>query len=96
MAKDPQFKQAREDTIENLEAIRMTLDRCTDEGMPLDPDSAFYNELLDLIDEASLSKTWDELIEVITKAKTLEVDVDVWLSNRGLTTLSLLWPQKFG
>jgi hypothetical protein len=92
MKKDPQFVQAIEDVIENLESLRMSLNRCVNEGM-IDYESAFYNQINDLIDDAEIVKTWDELIEIITRAKTIEVDVDAWLSVRGSTTISMLWPK---
>lgn len=94
MAKDPKilaFLVARGDTVENLEAIQLSLSRCVDEGM-IDLEDTYHNEILALIDEASLSKGWDELMEVVTKAKTLEIDVAVWLANHGRTSISLPWP----
>lgn len=92
MAKDLEFLEARGETVDCLRAIQMNLSRCVDEGM-IDEDSFYYNEILNLIDEATLSKNWNELEEVITKAKTLEVDVDAWLSGHGQTTLSMQWPK---
>lgn len=95
MAKDPnilQFLESRGDTVENLKAIQANLVRCIDEGL-VDQDDTYYNELLALIDEAQLSKTWDELMEVISKAKVLEVDVAVWLSGHGQNSISLPWPR---
>jgi hypothetical protein len=95
MAKDPNilaFLEARGDAVENLEAIRLSLTACVDEGM-VDLEDTYYNELLLLIDEATLSRTWEELTEVIDKAKTLEIDVAVWLSNHGRTSISLPWPK---
>ena len=86
------FLESRGDTVENLEAIRLNLTRCVDDGM-VDRENTYYNELLALIDEASMSKNWEELTEVISKAKSLEVDVAVWLSNHGQTSLSLPWPK---
>lgn len=96
MAKDPnilQFLKAKGDTMENLSAIQINLSRCIDEGL-VDPDDTYYNELIALSDEAALSDTWDELEEVIAKAKTLEVDVAVWLSGHGQTSISLPWPRR--
>ncbi len=78
-------------TINNLEAIKVVLEECINAGM-LDPDARFYNELNDLIDEAHLSKTPPDLQEVITQAKILETDIDAWLSRKGRTTISLMWP----
>jgi hypothetical protein len=61
MAKDGgvlAFHAAKSDTIENLEAIKLNLSQCIDEGM-IDFQDEYYNELLALIDEASISKNWD-------------------------------------
>ena len=98
MAKDHkllQFLESKGATVENLRAIQLNLDRCVDQGM-VDSNSVYYNELVDLIDEARLSENWDELLEVITKAKTLEVDVAVWLAQHGQTSISLPWPSPKG
>lgn len=92
MPKDLDFLDARSDTVENLRSMQMTLMRCIDAGM-IDTDDAYYNEVLGLLDEASLSKNWAELMEVVAKAKILEVDVDAWLSIHGQTSISLPWPR---
>lgn len=93
MAKDPLFLRAKESVIENLETIQLSLIRCVEEGM-LDADDAYYNELLALLEDARIVATWDELMEVVALAKTLEIDVAVWMSRRGKTTISLPWPKK--
>jgi hypothetical protein len=82
----------KEDTVENLEAIQMVLQQCINDGM-LDENAHFYNEILVLIDEASLVKADPELDEVISKAQTLETDIDAWLSMHRRETLSLTWPR---
>ena len=87
------FLEAKGDTVENLKAIRFNLSRCVDEGM-IDLEDSYYNQLLILIDEASLSKTWDELMEVVDQAKVLEIDVAVWLSGHGQNSISLPWPRS--
>jgi hypothetical protein len=87
------FIQARETTSENLEAIKQVLNACTESGLA-DPGAEHYNELLLLIDETSLSKTWDELMEVIAKAKILEIDIAAWLASKGKTTISFPWPKQ--
>ena len=95
MAKDPkilEFLEAKGDTVSNLKAIQMNLSRCVDEGM-IDLEDAYYNALISLIDEASLSKTWEELMEVISQAKILEVDVAAWMAGHGQTSISLPWPK---
>lgn len=93
MAKNLAFLEARGDTVENIKAILLSLSRCVEEGM-IDLEDSYYNELLDLQDEAHISRNWDELIEVISKAKILEVDVAAWLSQHGRTSISLPWPRR--
>ena len=95
MGKDPhilEFLEARGDTVENLKAIIINLQRCVDDGM-IDLEDSYYNELLTLIDDATISNNWLELEEVISKAKTLEIDVAVFLANHGQTSISLPWPR---
>ncbi len=96
MAKDPNkllFLDAKDDAVENLEALKASLDRCISEGM-IDTDDIYYNELLGLLDEAAFSGNWEELMEVVAKAKTLEVDVAAWFSFHGRSGLSLTWPKR--
>jgi len=87
-----QFDTDKRDIILNLESIQVTLNVCIEQGM-LDEDAQFYNELIELIDEARLVKTYPELEEVITKAKILEEDIDGWLSMNHRETLSISWPK---
>ena len=86
------FLEAKGDTVENLQAIKMNLLRCIDEGM-IDLEDIYYNQILVLIDEASLSESWAELMEVVSRAKVLEIDVAVWLSGHGQNSISLPWPR---
>ena len=87
-----EFLKLKADVMDNLKAIRENLNRCVDEGM-IDFEDEMYNQLLDLLDEASVSTGWSELEEVISKGKTLEIDVATFLANHGQTSLSLPWPQ---
>lgn len=94
MKKDPkelEFIEAKEETMDNLEMLKQSLERCVNAGMS-DPGETFHNKLIDLIDEAVLVKTYPELAEVISQAKTIENDLDFWFSEKGATTLSLQWP----
>lgn len=94
MKKDPshlRFLKAKEDVLDNLEELRMNLVRCVDEGM-IDLEDTFYNELLGLIEETHLSEGWDDLLEVVAQAKTLEVDVAAWLARHGRSGISFTWP----
>lgn len=92
MAKDLEFLEAKSDTVENLKAIQLNLVRCVDEGK-IDLQDEYYNQLLILMDEASLSECWPELMEVVAKAKVFEIDVAAWLSSHGQTSISLPWPR---
>ena len=87
------LQAVRENILENLSILQAKLENATDRGM-LDLDDYYYNELLGLIDESNLAKAWEELEEVIYKAKTIETDIDAWLSQRGYTTISLEWPSN--
>ena len=92
MAKDSDFFEAKGDTVNNLKAIQMHLIRCVDQGM-IDLHDEYYNHLLSYIDEAAISRSWEELIEVISKAKVLEIDIAAWLASHGQTSISLPWPR---
>jgi hypothetical protein len=84
------FNKDKEDTVVNLETIRMTLNECIDEGI-LDAESDVYNELIELIDQARIVKTYPDLADVITKAKKIETGVDGWLSRKLRETISISW-----
>ena len=91
MVKNVLLRQAKEATLENLRSIQQTLTACVEEGM-VDTGDAYYNEILDLLEDTRILTSWDELDEIITLAKTLEVDVAAWLSFHGRTTISLPSP----
>jgi len=98
MAKDSpkfQFLEAKDTILENLEVLRTSLIFCVDEGM-IDREDVLYNELLGLIDDVSVGKNWDEMEELIAKAKILEQDIAAWLSLHGKTSVSLPWPKRTG
>jgi len=93
MAKEPSILEAKDLALENLEAIRMSLVQCIDEGK-MDLEDSLHNQLLDLIDDVSILKTWDEMEELVAQAKVLEQDIAAWLSLHGRTSLSLPWPKR--
>ncbi|MBI5273036.1 MAG: hypothetical protein HY861_03535 [Chlamydiia bacterium] len=86
------FSLAREATFENIEALQTSLAQCVNGGM-LDLEDTYYDALGALLEDARVVANWDELEEVITRAKTLETDVAAWLSMQGRTSLSLPWPR---
>lgn len=91
--KDPKLKEACHQTAENLNAMSVQLDACINSGMT-DYSSQYYNSLNELQDDIELIKTWDELDEIIIRAKTLENDFDTWLSLKGRSTIGLIWPNR--
>ncbi len=93
MAKDLSLQTAKHRFLENLEVLQDSLALCVNSGMN-DPGDAFYNELLDLLEEARTAPSWDELSEAIVRAKTIEIDTAAWLARHGKTTLSLAWPKR--
>ncbi|HSX37411.1 MAG TPA: hypothetical protein VLE95_01100 [Chlamydiales bacterium] len=92
MPKSFQFSIAKETVLKNLETLQMSLVQCVEEGM-VDVGNNYYNEILDLLDDAHTLQGWDALEEAIARAKTLEMGIAVWLARHGRTTVSLTWPK---
>lgn len=95
MTKDPkelQFIEDKEETLDCLETLQEWLDACLDSGMH-DVEEAMHNQILDLIEDTKIAKSKPQLEEVIVQARTIERDLDAWLSQKGRTTLSLDWPR---
>lgn len=92
MTKELQFAEFKGDVAENLEAIELNLVQCSDEKM-LDFQNIYYTQIVDLIEETKSCSSWADLSEIISKAKTLELDVANWLARHGKTSVSLPWPK---
>lgn len=93
MNKNSQFSSNKGIVLKNLETIKTSLIRCVNEGM-IDVENTYYNELLELMENARIVNNWDELLEIISRGTTLEMDIAAWLSMQGRTTVSLSWPKK--
>ena len=83
--------EAKEVVVENLEALDAKLDFAVTQGM-IDENSTYHNEISTLVDDVGLAQSWEELAEIIYRAKILEVDMNTWLSFKGDTTFGLEWP----
>jgi hypothetical protein len=94
MAKDRRLTQAKQVVFHNLEDLQVNLSRSVAEGM-VDLDDDYYNEVLGLLDDARTAENWDELMEAIVRAKTLEMDIAAWMSMHGRTTVSYSWPKRY-
>lgn len=86
------FLGAKEEVYENLESLRDSL-KWSEQGMK-EEENALYQELLNLIDQAGIMKTWADLDALVVKAKVLEKDIAAWHSMQGRTSLSFPWPKK--
>ena len=86
------FLKAKSDVIDSLRAIQINLTQADDKGL-LHLEDDLYNQILALIDQASISTSWEELEEIVHRGKTLEVDVDTVLAEHGQTSISLSWPR---
>lgn len=87
-----EFIRAKEAILDNMEALLMRVDDCQDLGL-IDEKSALYNQILDIMDEAQVSSTFEELEEVIAVAKDIEFHLDSYLLRHGVSTMDLQWPQ---
>lgn len=87
------FIQAKDIVHENLEVIRMSLVTCVDEGM-IDLEDSLYNQVLGLFEDTFILRTWEEMDELIERAKILEQDIAAWLSMHGRSSYSLPWPKR--
>ena len=95
MPKEPkllEFLKTKSNVVDNLRAMQENLSLATDEGL-IDLEDLLHNQVLFLIDQATVSTAWEELEEVISKGKILEADVDTFLATHGQTSLSLPWPR---
>ena len=85
------FLQKREDVLNNFAILHFDLDKCIEMGM-IDSESVLYNRIDSLINEIKIVNTIDELEELITLSKAIEMQIDAWLVSQGETTMSLSWP----
>lgn len=90
---DPKvFEEKKDEVIENIDVLMTRLDVCVNSGM-LDSEAQVHNEIFDLRDDTDEVETPDELAQIIYKCRTIETNIDRWLSSRGETTVGLSWPQ---
>ncbi|MBN1914562.1 MAG: hypothetical protein JW769_01575 [Parachlamydiales bacterium] len=83
---------ALKDTImDNLEVLKMYLDTISQEGFS-DPESALYNQITDLVDQTDSITIPQELETIIIRGRTIERNLDSWLSREGRSSLELEWP----
>ena len=90
---DPEeLEENKVKVVELLQLLQTRVDICVETGM-LDTDSKLYNYTYDLIDDTKEIESPDELQEIINKGRTIETNLDRWLTSKGQTTMSLSWPK---
>ena len=85
------FIKKQEEILNNLSVLIFNLNICTDAGM-IDKDDELYNKIEDLIEEVKIIDSLEELEEFVSQGKTIESQIDSWLTAQGETTVGLEWP----
>lgn len=88
-----QFLEARDLCVSNLRSLKMALEQSLDDKR-IDLENELYDQLLVFLDGAPVIESWEELEDVIERAKMLEREIDEWLSIHELTSYSLSWPKR--
>lgn len=89
---DPEeLEKHKIEVVRLLRIIETRIDICVENGM-IDQDSILYNKTDDLVDDAKVVETPFELMEIVNKAKVIEINLDRWLVSKGQTTIGLPWP----
>lgn len=86
-----QFQAIKELIVENLESLETWIDRY--EEIRIDPSGIYYQELETLIQGVDDCKSYEELEAVILQGKSIEHNLDVKLSQQGITQMELSWPE---
>jgi hypothetical protein len=92
--KDPkleEFISVKEEILNNLANIKMTLVDCTNDGL-YDSQDELYNQISDLISQTEAADEKAALELSIIKARDFEAIIDSWLSSQGRTSFELTWP----
>lgn len=86
-----EFEEKKDLVIENIDTLMNRVDICVDSGM-LDSEAAVHNTIFDLRGDADEVETPIELAQIVNRCKTVEMNIDRWLSAKGETTIALSWP----
>ena len=92
--KDPKqekFLSLKNQVLDNLLALKLRLEECTETGMP-DPTNEMYNHITNLIDETEVIDIVPEIEIQISRGKDMEKRIDTWLASQGNSSMQLLWP----
>jgi hypothetical protein len=86
-----EFSNAKEDTLENIEAMQLEMDACLSLGM-VDEGGRFNDKIALVSSQVVHSHTWEELQAAIEMAQDLETELEAWLAIHGRSTLGFEWP----
>ncbi|MBN2479463.1 MAG: hypothetical protein JXA94_04470 [Parachlamydiales bacterium] len=85
------FRELQEEVLDNLGALRVSLEQCKDYGMD-DTDDELYNEILSLEEDTKSSESKLEISAVIQNAKSLEKKIEYYFETQGISSIGIEWP----
>ena len=89
--KEEKFLEAKEDILNSLANIEISVSQLEEQNI-LNDSSEFYNQIDDLIENAKVLNNPSELDMVIDRAKVLEKKLDVFLAEKGVSSMEINWP----
>jgi len=81
----------KEKILNSISILMSNYQNCIDANMK-DPNSSLYNKIESLIEQVNAIEDKMALSEVIIEAKTIEMELDRWITSQGQSTLNILWP----
>jgi hypothetical protein len=81
----------KEKILNNISILMSNYQSCIDANMK-DPNSSFYNKIESLIEQVNATEDKMALSEIIMEAKTIESQLDIWITSQGQSTLNISWP----
>jgi hypothetical protein len=86
-----EFYRAKDQVKEAFETLLVRVDDCEELGL-IDTGSALYNQILSIMDEVDLAKSFEELDEAIALGRDIEHNLDAFMLRQGMNTIDLDWP----
>ena len=81
----------KEKILNSISILMSNYQNCIDANMK-DPNSSLYNKIESLIEQVNAIEDKMALSEVIIEAKTIEMELDRWITSQGQSTLNISWP----
>lgn len=81
----------KEKILNSISILMSNYQNCINANMK-DPNSSLYNKIESLIEQVNAIEDKMALSEVIIEAKTIEMELDIWITSQGQSTLNISWP----